>query len=67
MAKRIHNFQASKLASIEEELRVLKAQLTESSKSPQKRHFSDLEGIWRGAGFTFEEIQHAKLKIKELP
>lgn len=66
MAKRIRNLQASKIASIEEELRVFKAQLRAHPSNRKVKRFSDLEGIWKGAGFTFEEIQGAKLKVKEL-
>jgi len=65
MAKRIHNLQASKIASIEEELRVLKTQMTAHPSGSKGKRFADLEGIWKGAGFTFEEIQGAKLKVNE--
>jgi len=59
-------FAHSKITSIEEELKVLKAQL--SAKSDEKgklKRFSDLEGLWKGkTNFSFEDIKEAEVKLK---
>lgn len=59
-------FISTALTSLEEEVKVLKAQIKGLSK-PSKglKSFSDLEGVWKGkADFSFEEIQQAKAKIR---
>lgn len=54
----------AKLASVEEEIRVLKAEVALLAAKPKR--FSDLEGIWQGkAEFSFEEIQAEEFKLKE--
>ncbi len=55
------------LTSLEEELKVLKAQIKGLFKPPKGlKSFSELEGIWKGkADFSFEEIQQAKAKLKD--
>ena len=56
-------FFRAKIRGIEEEIRVLKAQLGPSGKGVKR--FSDLEGLWKGkADFSFEEIQEAEIKLK---
>ncbi|HHT9125324.1 MAG TPA: hypothetical protein ACFYD6_05830 [Candidatus Brocadiia bacterium] len=57
----------AKLASIEEELKVVKAQVAKHAPaSSRKKRFVDLEGIWKGkADFSFEEIEEAKIKLKK--
>lgn len=58
----------TKLSSIEEELKVLKAQLPKyTSISRGKKRFVDLEGVWKGkADFSFEEIEEAKIRLKKI-
>lgn len=57
-------FIAAKLAEIEEQLRVLRAQLIPKERRPKK--FADLYGIWRGkSDFTYEEIKEAEYKLKD--
>lgn len=64
MSKKFFN---TTLASIEEEIRVLKAQVAKPSKGKVKK-FRDLEGIWKGkVDFSFKEVQKAKIKLKEIP
>mgnify|MGYP001071328361 CR=1 FL=1 len=60
-------FPSTKLASIEEEVRLLKAKLAASKrKRGRSKKFSSLEGIWKGkADFSFEEIKQAEIKLKE--
>lgn len=60
-------FPNAKLASIEEELKVLRAQLSGKHKRGNKiKKFSQLEGLWRGkADFSFEEIKQVEIKLKE--
>jgi hypothetical protein len=54
---------AAKLAEIEEQIRVLRAQIKASDERPRK--FADLYGIWRGkSNFTYEEIKAAEYQIK---
>lgn len=64
MKKFIH----AKLTSIEEELKVVKAQLIRHVPTAgRKKRFVDLEGIWKGkADFSFEEIEEAKIKLKKV-
>jgi hypothetical protein len=54
------------LTSLEEELKVLKAQIQGSLRpSTGLKSFSDLEGIWKGkTDFSFEEIQQSKAKTR---
>lgn len=55
----------AKLTSIEEELRVIKAQIPPLRV---KKRFVDLEGLWKGkADFSFEEIEEAKIKLRKGP
>jgi len=55
------------LTSIEEELKVLKAQIHSLARSARKSHsFTNMEGIWKGkVDFAFEEIQQAHLKLRD--
>lgn len=58
----------ARIASIEEELKVLKAQIQERGKGRRKkiRRFSELEGLWKGkADFSFEEIKSQEIRLKE--
>lgn len=54
-----------KIRSLISQLEVLDAQLRQD-KHPPKR-FTDLQGIWAGADFSYEEIKDAEIKVKELP
>ena len=56
----------TELVSIEEELKVVRAQmLTFKKPGKEKRCFSSLEGIWKGkSNFSLEEIKEAELKFK---
>jgi len=57
---------STSLTSIEEELKVLKAQLHSLEKPVKKNHsFTDMEGIWKGkVDFAFEKIQQAQVKLR---
>ena len=59
-------FAHSKITSIEEKLKVLKAQLTAKSDEKGKlKRFSELKGLWKGkADFTFEDIKEVEIKLK---
>ena len=55
------------LASLERELKDLRAKLKELETQPpeEPRPFSKLRGIWKGADFTYEEIKAAEYKLPE--
>jgi len=58
---------STSLTSIEEELKVLKAQLHSLTKPVKKNHhsFTNMEGIWKGkVDFAFEEIQQARVNLR---
>jgi len=61
-----HKTISTSLTSIEEELKVLKAQLHSLAKPVKKNHsFTDMEGIWKGkVDFVFEEIQQARINLR---
>lgn len=64
MASRFLN---TAFSSLEEEIKVLKAQVKRLIK-PEKRlkSFSELEGIWKGkADFSIKEIKEVKTKLKD--
>jgi len=52
------------LVSIEEEIKVVRAQiLTFKKPGKKKRRFSSLEGIWKGkSDFSLEKIKEARLR-----
>ena len=54
------------LVSIEEEIKVVRAQiLTFKKPGKKKRRFSSLEGAWKGkSNFSLEEIKEAEIKFK---
>ena len=54
------------LVSLEEEIKVIKAQIPTLKKSSKKKKcFSSLEGIWKDkADFSLEEIKEAEIKFK---
>jgi hypothetical protein len=53
------------MVGIEEELKVLKAQIGELTKKATKK-LSSLKGIWKGKShFSFEEIKQSEIKLKE--
>lgn len=54
-----------KIRSLINQLEVLDAELRHD-KQPAKR-FTDLQGIWAGADFSYEEIKNAAIKVKEFP
>ena len=57
-------------ARIEWELRALEkhlARLKTYARGEEPKSFADLRGIWKGADFSWEEIQAAKIKVKQLP
>lgn len=55
------------LASLERELRDLRAKLKELETQPpeEPRPFAKLLGIWKGADFTYEEIKAAEYRFSE--
>ena len=54
---------AAQLASIELQLRMIRAQLAKEDGEPPRR-FSDLKGIWKGkTNFSYEEIKEAEIKV----
>ena len=59
-------FANATITSIEEELKVLKAQFFKNSgKKGKIQKFSDLQGLWKGKSeFTFEDIKRAEIKLK---
>ncbi len=56
---------SSTLTSMEEEIKILKAQIKGLLKSPKNlKSFSDMEGSWKGkSNFSWEDIQKAKTKV----
>jgi len=58
---------STSLTSIEEELKVLKAQIHSLAKPVKKNHsFTDMEGIWKGkVDFAFEEIQQSRVNLRD--
>ena len=58
---------STSLTSIEEELKVLKAQIHSLAKPVKKNHsFTAMEGIWKGkVDFAFEEIQQARVNLQD--
>lgn len=58
---------SSTLTSMEEEIKILKAQLKGLLKpSKNLKSFSDMEGLWKGkANFSWREIQKAKIKVSD--
>ena len=55
---------AARLAEIEQQLKVLRAQLIPEEAKPKR--FADLYGIWRGiSNFSYEEIKAAEYKLKD--
>jgi hypothetical protein len=63
LAKRLKKLEVTKLASIEEELRVLKASLCRPYRKSQRESLKALKGIWKGLNFTYEQICAAELKL----
>ncbi len=63
-----HKAIGTSLTSIEEELKVLKAQINSLAKPVKKNHsFTDLEGIWKGkVDFAFKEIQQARINFRNV-
>jgi len=56
----------SRLDSIEEQIRVLKAELTSRPAKRKSRSFNDLYGIWKGkVDLSYEEITAAEIKVKD--
>lgn len=56
----------SKLASLEEEIRLLKSAMVKKSPSIIKKGLASLEGYWKGkADFYWEEIERSEIKVKE--
>ena len=55
----------TELVSLEEEIKVIKAQIPTFKKlSKKKKCFSSLEGVWKGkADFSLEEIKEAEIKF----
>lgn len=56
----------TELSSLEEEIKVIRAQILGSKKrGNKKRLFSSLEGIWKGkTDFSLKEIKEAEIKFK---
>lgn len=57
----------ARLAAIEGQIRVLKAELRRQPRTKKApRRFADLYGIWKGkVDLSFEEIQQAEIKLRE--
>lgn len=56
----------ARLTTIEEQIRVLKAELNSKRAKRKPRRFADLYGIWKGkVHLSFEEIQDAEIKLKD--
>jgi hypothetical protein len=55
------------LTSMEEEIKILKAQIKGLLKSPKNlKSLSDMEGFWMGkANFSWEDIQKIKTKVSD--
>lgn len=55
----------SRLASLEEEIKVIKSQLAELKlDEAQPKKFSSLKGIWKGkVSFSMEEIKAVEIKL----
>ena len=55
---------AARLAEIEQQLKVLRAQLI--PEEAKTKRFADLYGIWRAlSNFSYEEIKAAEYKLKD--
>jgi hypothetical protein len=55
----------ARLASIEEQIKVLKAELDVKPRRRKPKRFADLYGIWKGkVDLTFEEIKEAEVKLR---
>lgn len=53
------------IGSIEEELRIVKAQISEAGGEMGKK-FLSLKGIWKGkTSFSLEDIKSTEIKLKE--
>lgn len=59
----------TKVEHIEGELSAARAKIRrlEKKKSKDPPPFTKLYGAWKGAGFTDEEIEAAKIKVRDLP
>ncbi len=57
----------ARLNAIEEQIKVLKAELDVKPRSGKKtRRFADLYGIWKGkVDLSFDEIQEAEIKLRD--
>ena len=56
----------SRLNAIEEQIKVLKAEMEAKPPRKAKRRFGELYGIWKGKSqFTYEEIKEAEIKLKD--
>lgn len=58
---------ASKITSLELQLKVLKGQIKKKEKVKKKvKKFSELYGIFKGKGdFSYDEIKEAEIKLGE--
>jgi hypothetical protein len=55
----------ARLSAIEEQIRILKADLLTKSRNRKPRRFSDLYGCWKGkVNLSFEEIQEAEIRLR---
>jgi hypothetical protein len=58
---------ASKIASLELQLKVLKGQVKKKKMTGKEEKFSDLYGILKGKGdFSYEDIKEAEIRLGEL-
>ncbi len=57
------------LARIERELEALKARIEkfERKDGRDEMPFAKMRGAWKGANFTEEEIDAAKIRVKDFP
>jgi len=55
----------ARLSSIEDQIKVLKAELETKRRKRKPRRFSDLYGIWKGkVDLSLEEMQKAEIKLR---
>ncbi len=59
------NTLSATLTGMEEEIKILKAQIKERLKPPKNlTSFTEMEGFWKGkADFSWEDIQKVKTKV----
>ena len=57
----------AELKRVSREVELLREKLYRLAKDDKKRmSLADLRGVWKGANFTEEEIEAAKIRVKEV-